>query len=393
MFDKYARAVGDKTERENLHKLYRIRNTLFICFMALCACVILEALLMKDGMRSGQMICFGLTLLCWIVTGVLSLSVWGKFRCKFREILARPKESDEDENVAAYRAQMRREQKSARWALWVMIACLAAMLALVVTDALVYDADKFHVYAYVGICVAVAGVLVYFFALLRANMRKAMQTNEDAPDVQKIDASQGRATAYRLQDDKNLQSYRYLLPTPALRARAEQARRKIGKATLISLGVSVVLIFVLFSQWGVCPQARGYAFPLFLGLTYGLVFFSVLPFSCRLRAVDQEQKRILEQTPAYEKHLAIYRKYERFGKGKGRILHVCLLLGFAVSLVLAILLPRTLWSGASCVVIVAGLYLNNFFTARLRKETLPLEAEIDAAPAASSEEKSESSDN
>lgn len=400
MFEKYARAVADKTERENLHRLYRIRNIVFGCFMACCIAIIAESLVFADEMNDGQMICFGLTLLCWILTGVMTIVLFVKFRRKFREILARPQEGGESDDVAAYRRQAVKEQKSTRWALWTLVGCIVAMIVLIAVDTVRYDDEELHGFGYAGIAVAVAGVLVYIIAAVRANLQKTMPGNADnAPDVQKIDAQQGRTPKYRLQEDANLSNFKYIFPTPALREQAENLRKKSGTATMISmvgaLAVSIACIFLLFSPWGFWTKGRGYAFPLCLAFTFLAVYFATLPFTLRLRAVEKEQKQVMEQTPAFANNLAVYRAYEQFGKRKGKVLQLFVAASFVASLALAIALPDKLYSLIPAVLIFVGAYINNFFVARLRRQLIPIEREIDAAQreeAAKQEEAAKSED-
>ena len=382
MFEKYARAVADKTERNALYRLYRIRNTVFGCFMAVCVGIVIEALCFADEMHTAQTIVFGLSLLCWIVTGILSVVLFFRFRRKFREILLRPQESGASDDVTAYRKQTVNEQRSTLWALWVLIACIVCMFVLVAVDSVKYDDDTLHAYAYAGIGIAIAGILVYFFAVLRANMQKMTQRSADgAPDTQKIDASQGRTPKYSLQDDANLQSYKYLFPTPALRERAETLRRKMNKAMFIAMAVATVAslaaTIALFSPIGKLSSWRGYVTPMWLAILFVAVFFATLPYARALRAAEAEQKKTEEQTPALALHLALYRKYEKFGKGKGKTLLLSVIVSFVCALVLAIVLPARSWSAVALAPIFAGLLLHNRFLKELRRAAIPLEREID----------------
>lgn len=395
MFEKYARAVSDKTERNRLQKLYRIRNTVYGCFFAVCVAIILEALFLEESMAgddpsTAAMVCFGLSLLCFVCTGIMSLVLWRKFRKAYREILTRPTDGAELPEVAEYRKQTaqeeRAENKTIRPALWTMIASIVAMAVCIGVDTFRYpDDDGFHALSIAGIVIAVAGILLYFFVSVRANLQKSQARTERPVDIRSIDEAQGRKYKYSINEDRNLSSYKYLFPTPALRERVETLRKKRNKTMFTVLGVSVsvalVLTLILFSDWVFSFGLRGFTYPVCTALVFASALVAALPYSRKMLAVEKEQKKELQENPAYALHWEIYKKYDAFSKWKGKTVLIALSLGFALSLVLAICFPTKIYSVFGFPVLIAGLLLNNLFVSRLRKEVLPIEQEIDAAQA------------
>lgn len=401
MFDTYARAVFDAGERNRLRKIYRLRNAMGIAYLIACVAVIAEALLLERYIvrpepNTAVMICFGITLLCWSAFGIAGLIYVFLFARRYRAILAREAYPEEPPEVTAYRAEQRAARKSLRPAVLFCVACGAAAVLLIGVESWRYpDKETFGLLSYIGIALMLVGALSTFFYAIVVNRRRADSRVTNA-DLRKIDTAQGRTPKYALENDRNLQSLKYFFPFPELRAEAETIRKKYTKALLIGLitGVVAALIafFVLFSDWLLPVRISGYAYPAALGFLFAEVLFWTFPFARRMNKLEKRQRAAMENDPAFANNTEIYRRYEKHAKGKGRVLYVCLLLSFAVGLMLAICFPDSLVSAAAVLFVPVGLFLNNKFVADLRKSVIPLEEAIDAqeAEAAQTSETAES---
>lgn len=390
MFDTYARAVFDAGERNRLHTTYRLRNAMWICFLAACVAVIaqavfLEKYIVRSDPNTAVMVCFGLTIVLWFAFGIAAACYAVLFAKRYRAVLHRETVPEEPPEVTAYRAEQRAARKSIRPAILFCAACVAAGVVLIGVETWRYpDKESFGLLSYIATALMITGFLAVFFFVLLANMRRS-QSNLTNADLRKIDKEQGRTPKYALENDRNLQSLRYFFPFPDLRQRAESIRKKYVKAMMIGIigGVSAaVLSFaVLFSDWLLPLSIGGYAYPVALGLLFASVFLWTFPFTRRMSALEKQQRAAMENDPAFEKNREIYRRYEKYAKGRGKAIYVFLLLSFVVGLVLAICFPDSLVSSVSVLFVFAGLFLNNKFMADLRKSVIPLEEEIDAQEA------------
>ena len=391
MFSSYARNIHDGNERKKLHKLYLARNICFAVFMALCIAVIAESLIFdkqfgSDDPSDAAMVLFLFTLLGWLGTAIASAVLFFKFRKRYRVVLLRPAVEGETPEEAEYRKKTVQTQASDRkatlWALIVLILCVTAMVVCIFIDHDRHpDSDELYALSYAGICIGVLGIFVYFFAVLRNNLKKATAASQQTPDAQQIDALQGRAPQYRLQDDRNLNTLIYLYPTPELREQAQAIRKKHGTVLLASLVAAMiagfVVSFVVFSGKVLDRQLQGFMYPVFLAVVFATVYLSSLPFVLRLGKIEKRQKEITQNDPALQTHWQIYKAYNAFAKGKGLTIHICLALGFVLSLVLAFIFPEEVWSLFGVCPVLAGIVLHNVFLRRLRQNVIPLEREID----------------
>ena len=394
-FTKYARAVSDDIERARLYKLYCAKTIARISFFILCIAIIAESLMFSDWMAEGTndvpFIVFGFTLLFWFAAAIASLALWIRFRSTYRKILSRePSETDMPE-VVSYRQKIREEKKSNKKAMLfsivLLIASIVFMIVAVGVDVVQNpDSDDLGIWSNVGIGVFAVCLFVFFMSLFFLQYKKAAEGNtvemQTAEEAKAIDAAQGREHKYSLQEDKNAQTYRYLFPNEELCRQAESARKKMTKATRISvvascvIGITVNLIF--FSSYVFDWQLQGYAYPVFMTILFAGVLVGTLPYKRQINALEKRQKLELETCPEFEKNLAIYRKYEAFSKVKGKVLDIFYLSALILSYVLAAIFPNKLWSVLPvAILLLIGLALNFKFVTDLRKEVRCIEEEID----------------
>lgn len=105
-FVKYARAVSDGRERKRLYNLYCARIISEIIFFALCAAIIIESLIFSEAMETAEItdlpfIVFGVTLLLWIISAIVTLALWLSFRSAYKRILNSPARADEMPQVTS----------------------------------------------------------------------------------------------------------------------------------------------------------------------------------------------------------------------------------------------------------------------------------------------------
>lgn len=394
-FIKYARAVSDENERKSLYRLYCIKTIALCIFYVLCLAVIVEALFIGDAMSADDgnwlpFIIFGITLLLWFASALSALAFWFSFRISYHRILNRAPMENEMPEVISYRQKTKDSKKSFLksfwWAVVLLVMGTICMFILITVDVIQNpDSEDLTLLSDVGIGIFAVCLGIFMFSLLFIQMKRTsegktveMKTEKEA---KVIDAAQGRKHRYSLAEDNNAQSYRYLFPNGKLYIQAEALRAKQLNAALIAVmllcivGIAVALIF--FSPIVFDWKLEGFAFPVFMTITFVGTFVVILPYSVRQMTLEKRQKEELETYPVYEKNLALYRKYEAFSKGKGRILYIFIFTAFVLAFALAIAFPDKLWSLFSVVPLFLGIALNSKLISDLRKEALPIEEEID----------------
>lgn len=397
MFAKYARAVSDERERKWLYHLYCARIITEIIFFALCAAIIVEALLLNEAMETADVtdwpfILFGVTLLLWIVAAVATLVLWIIFRSAYKRILSSPARADEMPQVASYRQKVRDDKKSTfkkLWWAWLVFGlCAAAFIACIVMEVIQNpDSEEFGAWGTAAFWVLLAGVLVLVFAYMFLNIKRQQSgktiEQQTESEAKAIDEAQGRKHNYNLQSDPNLQTFRYLFPDKELYAEAEltiKKRTKIITISVIIFSVAAIAAAIVFFASGTFgDDLSGYALPAAFTLIFGGVFLLSLPMRRAQDNIEKRQKAKMESSPEYAKNLEWYKLYEDFSKFKGRVYIIFIAAGIVLGWVLAALFPSSLWSLFMLVPIIAGLFINNVLVKNLRRKAIPIEREIDAA--------------
>lgn len=391
MFRKYARAISDEGERRAFYRRYLTRNILIGVFYAFLIAAVAVLFAGGEPIPESMLVAGGGIFLGAVVCGLTALCLHISMRRKFREILSGQASADEMPEVVAYREKMwkseREERRRTGWALAVMIFCIAAAVALVIFDSVKNpDTDEISPpFLYGAVALAVVGVLVYFFAVYFSRVKHVSEgktaEGQIGSEAARIDEIQGRAHRYRIEEDPNLQSLRYLFPNEELRGQAEKERgrqtRRTGILTVVGILLGVTAAAIFFSGW-VFPWAlRGFAIPVCFALVFGMVLIPSIPVSRRLAALEKRQLTELQMNPAYAKNLEIYRLYARHAKTKGRVLYFSIALSVSAGFVLAVLFPNQIFSAFSLLILLAGLFLNYKYVQDLRKKVLPIEKEID----------------
>lgn len=397
MFAKYARAVSDERERKWLYHLYCARIITEIIFFALCAAIIIEALLLNEAMETADVtdwpfILFGVTLLLWIVAAVATLVLWIIFRSAYKRILSSPARADEMPQVTSYRKKVRDDKNSTfkkLWWAWLVFGlCAAAFIACIAMEVIQNpDSEEFGAWGTAAFWVLLAGVLVLIFAYMFLNIKRQQSgktiEQQTESEAKAIDEAQGRKHNYNLQSDPNLQTFRYLFPDKELYAEAELTIKKRTK--IITIGViifsvaAIAAAIVFFASGTFGDDLSGYALPAAFTLIFGGVLLLSLPMRRAQDNIEKRQKAKMESSPEYAKNLEWYKLYEDFSKFKGRVYIIFIAAGIVLGWVLAALFPSSLWSLFMLVPIIAGLFINNVLVKNLRRKAIPIEREIDAA--------------
>lgn len=394
-FEKYARAISDDGERKSFYKLYCAKTLISAAFYILCIALVAEALIFAEAMKAGDSVApfavFGITLVLWLCSAIAAFTLWIIFRVKFAAVCRRAPSAEEMPEVVTYRQKTVETKKSLIKSLWwAMLLVVVGGIFFVVGVALDTvqnpDSSDLGIWSGVGIGVFSVCFFIFFFALLIFKSKQSAkgQTLEiqTEKEVKAIDSAQGRKHRYSLQEDGNAVTLRYLFPSPDLRAMAESLNSKRLTVSLLSaivsciIGAAVALIFFspLIFDW----KIAGYAFPVLISIVFIAVFFAVLPFVLKQSALEKTQKKILEDYSVYRKNLDLYRKYEKFSKGKGNIFLIICLASLICAYILAVLFPSELWSLLTAVPLFVGLFVNNLLISGLRKDAKLIEDEIDA---------------
>ena len=399
-FAKYARAVSDGRERKRLYNLYCARIISEIIFFALCAAIIIESLIFSEAMETAEItdlpfIVFGVTLLLWIISAIVTLALWLSFRSAYKRILNSPARADEMPQVASYRQKVKDDKKSTfrkLWWAWLVFGlCAAAFIACIAMEVIKNpESEEFGAWGIAAFWVLLAGVLVIVFAYMYLNIKRQQSSNtieqQTENEAKAIDEAQGRRHKYNLQSDPNLQTFRYLFRDKELYAEAELIRKKRTK--IITTGVIILTVaaiaaaIVFFASGTFGDGLSGYAMPAAFTLIFGGVFLLSLPLRRAYADIEKRQKAELETNPAYARNLEWYKLYENFSKFKGKVYIIFIAAGIVLGWVLAALFPSSVWSLFMLAPIIAGLLINNALVKDLRRKAIPIEREIDAAECA-----------
>ena len=391
LFAKYARAVNDGREREYLFKKFKVKTVVSFVFYALCAAIIILALVLSESIEQDwALILFTVVIFAWIGFAIASLCLWISFKKTYNEILKRPAAPNEMPEITAYRQKSVQEKKSSfkkLWWAWLALAVsIAAFFVCIIMETIKNpDSEEFGVWGGVGCAILCVGVLTIAFAYVINSAVRQQKGNtfeqQTESEARAIDKAQGRKHAYKLEADKNLQSYKYLFPNRELYEKAEEIRKKnveINKYALIALVLIIIPAIILF----LCSEklgqdVSGYAFPAVFTFIYAWVILFALPLNRKLVALENMQKKELEANPEYAKNLEWYKLYKDFSKFKGKVIVIFVILSIALGWVLAVLFPTAPWSLLSIIPSFIGLFIHNLLIKDLRKKAIPIEAEID----------------
>lgn len=392
LFVKYARSVSDETERKKLYQLFCAKTILSIVFYLFCVAVIFEGLLLSEEIKQQDpaFFLFGVTVFFWLVTAVASLVLWLNFRTAYRKILNRVPSENEMPEVVSYRQKTVEAKRGFLKAMWWAVAVFALGCVLLIAGVAIdvvqnSESEELGTMGIFGIAAFVICFLIFMLAFMFYQIRQSAKGQSlellTEKETQAIDEAQGRKYQYSLQADNNAQSFRYLFPDPKIKKRAESLRKKQINVLLISAMISCIVGlavgFLFFSPLVFDRDLWGYLFPVCMTIIFFGIFFTSLPFTRKQSALEKEQKKELESYSVYEKNLILYRKYEKFSKGKGNVIFIFMIGGIALSYVLAVLFPRSLYSMSGVLLLFAGAGLNQYFLTGLRKEAKPIEEEID----------------
>lgn len=393
-FTKYARAVNDEKERKNLYKLFCARFTAEAVFIAVSFGLLIILLVGEDAIEEQNFAFMAVTavlLLLWFVAILTAAALWISFNAAYRKILQRKSHGAESPEVAKYRSSAAREKqnfaKSMRWAIALLVIGAVVMIALVAADFIKHpDSEDLTALGYAGIGVFAVCFMAFFLALVMFNVKKERESVMTVDELKAIDESQGEKYRYSVTEDKNALTLKYLFPDEELLKKAEDLSQRRSKTAFI---VCIVLLIVgiaasaaLFSGRVFDRVLTGYAVPASLTFAVAGTALATLGYTKKLNALEKEQKIRLESVPEYSVNLEIFRKYETFGKRKGKVLPVFLALTVIVGFLLAAAFPAALWSAFSVIVLIAGLALNTAFVGGLRQSVMPLERQVDSMSAA-----------
>ncbi len=392
-FAKYARAVSDERERQWLYNKYKTKTIISIIFYCLCAAVIVLALALGSDLDSNwKLMLFFLVFLAWIGFAIADLCLWLSFRKAYNAILKRPAYTGEMPEVTSYRQKTVQDKKSTfkkLWWAWLIFGL--GVVGFIVCLALEFiknpDGEEFTIWGNAAIISLFIGALVIAFAYIFINSIKQQQgkavEQQTAAETAAIDKAQGRKNEYKLQNDPNLNTYKYMFPNKELYEQAESLRVKYSKKVTIGIITAVIVtaivVIALYAANVFNQSTEGYALPTALTVVYLVMFlFILIPRQRReLNALEKKQKAELKDNPDYAKNLEWYKLNDDFYKVKGRLINIFYVVGVGLGWVLAVILPDTLWSLTSLAVIFIGLIINNSLVKNLRLNARPIEHDID----------------
>ena len=393
LFAKYARAISDENKRRELYAMYRLKIISLAIFLVLSIAMLVETFVF-DPITDPKLLdiafaVFGVTMLLWLVSAAVWLVCAIKFRLRYRAILNAPASAGEMPEVVSYRAKVRAGRKLTKPVIAGIIALVAGGAFLIF--AIFYDTftspdsqelgflTNIAIYIF-AVCFAAFLLLIFFSEYSKASAGRTTEMQTESESAA-IDAASGRVHRYSLKSDKNAQSYRYLFPDESLRGEAEVVKARMQKFTTIaamsSAIASLVLCGVLFAPFICAFEWSGYSVPIVITVITIAVVCAVIPFVKSLKRLEEEQKLQLESNPDFSLNLQIYRLYEAYSKGKGRVIYIFYALAAVLSYVLAALFPRTMLSLVGIIPLFIGIALNYVFVSQLRKSCLPIEEQID----------------
>ena len=401
MFEQYSRVVPNGLKRERLYKKYRSKVAAQILFVVFSLAFIIETFAMADAIiaeNGTAMAVYALTMILWIVSVVWAIIAVVRFRAAYSAALNAPPEEGEMPEISAYRGKVADEKratlKKTGWALALLIAGVVVFLALLVTDVIRDpESEDIGTLTWIGIVVFAVTLFVYMMARSFAQNKRAAEgetlEQKVSDDLKAIDETEGREHPYKLDEDKNLTSFKYIFPTPELYAEVSalsaKRQKKAGIAVIVSGAVGLVLAFTLLTGWILDVNLAGLIFPVLVTIIFASAVLAGLKETLRMVKTEKRQKALLESDPALALNYEIYKKYDEFSKIKGKILYISVILSIVVGFVLGGVLPGAPWSLLSIIILLAGVYLNNFFVKKLRKDCIPLEREIDIKAASAPE--------
>ena len=394
LFAKYARAVSDEARRAELYKKFIKRFIWMAAFCVLFIAIVVEAL-MFDPITDPTLFniavaIFLITMLLWLISAVGWIICAIKFRLAYRAILSSPPSADEMPEVVTYREKVRDASRLSGPVIAGIVLLIAG--AVFMFAAIIYDvatnpeSEELGLLTNISVCVFAVCLLVCLLTVIFSVYKKTAEgkTAEQQTESESaaIDAAQGREHKYSLRADKNAQSYRYLFPDENLQKEAENTRAKMNKVALIAVSVSAVAALivcgVLFLPFICGFEWFGYSIPIIFAAITAAAIIASLPYARRLSKLEKLQKVQLEQDPALELNLRVYRIYEQYFKGKGRAIYLFYAASIVLSFVFAALFPDKIVSGAAVILIYIGIIINYVFMSQMRKKCLPIEREIDA---------------
>ena len=119
-------------------------------------------------------IVFGVTLLLWIISAIVTLALWLSFRSAYKRILNSPARADEMPQVASYRQKVKADKKNTfkkLWWAWLVFGlCSAAFIACIAMEVIKNpESEEFGAWGIAAFWVLLAGVLVIVFAYMYLN--------------------------------------------------------------------------------------------------------------------------------------------------------------------------------------------------------------------------------
>ena len=390
-FAKYARAVNDERERQYLFQKFRTKTVVSIIFYILCVTVIVLALALNEYIEQDwALLIMTVIIFAWLGFAIANFCLWLSFKKTFNAILNRPADPGEMPEITSYRQKTVLEKKASFRKLWwawlTFFICVALFIAFIVMETIKNpDGEEFGVWGGAACGVLLLGALTLMLSYIIYNLSgqrngKTLEQQTES-EAMAIDAAQGRKHEYKVQADKELQSYKYLFPNIELYRKADAIRRKNTKIItrgIIALCVIdlIAVIFFLFSE-KLGRNVSGYAFPAAMTfLFFGIALFTVL-LNAKLAPIEKEQKKELETNPEYADNLKWYNLYVNFGKFKGKVYLLFFIVGLALSWVLAALFPAAAWSCFAVIPMAIGFIINNRLVKNLRTQAIPIEKEID----------------
>lgn len=397
-FVKYARAIWDENERRRMYKLHAAKTVAGgVFFLSLIVFVII-AYAFRSQIEAGDSA--ALTAVLIIILFICVASVVAVlvaeivFNVKFSRILRRAPSEGEPPEFVSYRQKMaetkKRTAKAGVIPVLLMVAGFVCLVVMLLADfAINPGSERLTWIGITGIVLLGAFIVAAIIVSVVTTVKSASSENPAETDTEKeekaIDEAQGREYIPSPKTDADSRMYRYMFPDEELRSEAERIRKKKSVAAFIAIIVfcaAFILVIVLLDaqqdNGGIAiNDIIGFAFPGFVTALFISVLLVVLPFAPKLSALKKRQRAELESNPRYAKHLIVFDKYEAFRKGKGRIKYVFAGISLVLGYALAIAFPSLVWSMTCLIPLFAGALLHCKLLLEMRRETFPIEEEID----------------
>jgi len=385
VFRKYARAVWNDKEREELHAVYIIRNILIVAtvivFVLMLMCTNIPSEEGDEYSSSDAVIVILLFSFFRYLVGTIVFSAL--FASRSNKIISRPPMEGEMAEIIAYRKSLTEEKKRMKKPTIFMRAIIAAsflflVIMFVIASCTEGEDGSSPLYS-VGYIACIAGCCIGYIVLSTASLKNNLKDGAvTMSEVKRIDEAQGYVGKYDLRQDQSVQNLKYLFPDDALRKEEEAALANYSRALSATVIVLAIIAFAIFLVVILPLQnfAFGYFSPALIVFCYLSEWLMCRSAAKKMKEVEDKQREKIaaENLTLYDE---VYKRHDEYTKAnKKKSLAVCIA-SIVISLVVAIFFPYEIYSFVGFVIIIISALITNKRYAAFRRSLLPLEEKID----------------